>query len=483
MIFNSITYVCFLFVVVALYWNLSRRYKLALLLFSSIVFYGFWDFRFLPLLFISVCVDYYFSIFISESKDEIRRKFLLILSLVINLSLLGFFKYFYFFAGNITFLSGLFGVELSLPLISIILPIGISFYTFQSMSYTIDVYRGHRTPTKDFLLFANYVTFFPQLVAGPILRANEVIWQLDKKPIFDSNLIHKGILRILGGLALKVLIADNIANHVDVAFTTDPKFLSIIDVSTMAFLFGLQIYLDFAAYSHIAIGTALLMGIKFPENFNFPYSASSPRDFWQRWHISLSSWIRDYLYLPLLGVRPKNVSTGGITTRLSISEIKTASALFLTWAIMGLWHGANWTFVVWGLWHASLIYTYRLINRIIPENLPRFIYFFGSYLSIYIIMLGWIPFRAESLNHTFALFGAFFDLDRWFFLGLRENTYLITLILFFAVKLTHYFWNKDLAVMRNSYAYSVMTWVILIPSVLLVLMYLRPLDQFIYFQF
>ena len=214
-----------------------------------------------------------------------------------------FLNIFSFFAENFSGLASLFGIEIQIDTFfyNIILPLGISFYTFQTISYTVDVYRGFIKAEKEFVLFATYVTFFPQLVAGPILRAKEVIPQLDKKPLFKLDDLKSGLRKITFGLFLKVVLADNIAPLVDVGFSSDPNLLSAIDVWTLAFLFGFQIYFDFAAYSFIAIGCARVMGMTFPENFNFPYSSISPKEFWKRWHISLSSWIRDYLYLPLAG--------------------------------------------------------------------------------------------------------------------------------------------------------------------------------------
>ncbi len=239
-----------------------------------------------------------------------NRRFWLFVSLLGNLGSLFYFKYLGFALTNLQMVVDVFGLEWRLPHPDILLPLGISFYTFQTMSYTIDVYRGFIKAEKDLLLFSTYVVFFPQLVAGPILRAVEVIPWLLKKPHWEWSNLSIGIKRILGGLFLKVVLADNIAEFVDVGFGVDVGYLSAIDVWTLAFLFGFQIYFDFSAYSHIAIGSAKLMGIDFPENFNFPYFSTSAREFWKRWHISLSSWIRDYLYLPLCGVKVKDESTG-----------------------------------------------------------------------------------------------------------------------------------------------------------------------------
>lgn len=486
MIFNSFTYIAFLMAVVVLYWALPRQARLGMLLAASVVFYGFWNFLFVPLLFVSIGVDYLAARVIEASRDQARRRLALVISLVVNFALLGFFKYFYFFTDNLALGLNVLGIGFEPPAWTILLPIGISFYTFQSVSYTIDVYRGTLKPVRDVMLFANYVTFFPQLVAGPILRAGEVIWQLDKRPAFSWDDIHAGALRILGGLALKVLLADNIAPSVNQGFALDPAGLSAIDVTTLAFLFGFQIYFDFAAYSHIALGSARMMGIRFPENFNFPYSARSPRDFWRRWHISLSSWIRDYLYLPLLGTRPDTQSTGGIAqTRVPVGQRRAATALVATWAIMGLWHGAAWTFVVWGLWHAGLVLIHRgLIRATEGRSLPGVVVLAGSAVSMFFLMLGWIPFRADGLEATFAMLGAFVDPGRWLFLGMRENVYLITFLVFVLVMLGPLFWRLAgwLGKLRALPA-QLAVWGAGTVTLAAVLVYLRPLEQFIYFQF
>lgn len=485
MIFNSFTYLLFLSLVVVLYWRVSKNSKLLLLLSSSIIFYGFWNFYFVPLLFLSVGLDYTAALLLQKTEKSVLRKAILAVSVGVNLTLLGFFKYYYFFTENALIATQFLGITWDPVLLNIVLPIGISFYTFQSVSYTIDIYRRHYQPVSNFLLFANYVTFFPQLVAGPILRANEVIWQMERQPSFDLDTLKYGIARILGGIALKVLLADNIASFVNAGFAMDPALLSAIDVSTLAFLFGFQIYFDFAAYSHIAIGSALLMGIEFPENFNFPYHAKSPREFWRRWHISLSSWIRDYLYLPLMGLRVGRFSTEGLGHKVEISSTRAIAALFATWAIMGLWHGADWTFVFWGVWHALIIFTYRIVTKTVNFfSMPSFMYVFGSLLSIYFIMLGWISFRAEDTSKMLAMYQAFWDPSRWLYLGMRENTYLVAALTGLLVLIGPLFWKLINGVGKNnSMIGNLFLWMFATILIAVSLVYLRPLEQFIYFQF
>ena len=265
---------------------------------------------------------------------------------------------------------------------------------------------------RDFALFTAYVIYFPQLVAGPILRAGEVMWQLDRRPAFSWDNVAAGLSRMLGGLFLKCVLADNIAILVDRGFRMPAADLGALDVVVLAFLFGFQIYFDFAGYSHIAIGSARIMGIGFPENFDFPYLAATPRDFWRRWHISLSSWIRDYLYLPLCGCRGGRRSVDGldVTGRPEVPPGRRVFALWATWFLMGLWHGANWTFALWGLWHAGLVTIQRVAGGVFRRSPPAALCWI---FTLPAVMLGWIPFRAGSLGATFDLWGRVFGPGAW----------------------------------------------------------------------
>ena len=493
MIFNSLTFFVFLAIVIPLYWVLPRQARLLLILASGIIFYGFWRFDFLLVLFASITFDYVSGRIIASATSQRRRRLFLTLSVIINLSLLGFFKYFYFLADSFAGIGGLLGVEVNEPAWKIILPIGISFYTFHAMSYIIDVYRGFIKPVRSYLLFANYVIFFPQLVAGPILRAGEMVWQLDRRPRFDWSDIAYGINRIAMGLFLKVVLADNLASFVNEAFGTDPSQLHALDILTMGFLFGFQIYFDFAGYSHIAIGVARLMGIRFPENFNYPYLSDSPRTFWRRWHISLSSWIRDYVYLPLAGVKVADrMSTGGIGIDGTGQRGRNNAmlALFATWAIMGLWHGASWAFVIWGLWHAALVAGHRLVSprlaawrgRGLAAWRGRGLAVTGWALTLVLVMLGWIPFRAQTLELTFALWGRLFAPGLQ--LGLRENTYVVAALTMALVVAAPFFgrWLGALRTRRPLAGTALLGagWTAML---MLVIVYLRPISQFIYFQF
>lgn len=489
MIFNSVTYIVFLIVVVSLYWTLPRRPRLWLLFLASLMFYGFWRVEFIPLLMLSTVTDYLVALRLDAVTGKLARKALLLVSLSINLGLLFCFKYLIFFTENAWGLMHWMGVEAPMPTLNIILPLGISFYTFQTISYTADVYRRIIKPERDFILYGSYVIFFPQLVAGPILRAGEVLPQLTDRPPAELSDFAVGVRRVLYGLFLKVVLADNIAPWVDQGFAGPAGVLGALDVWTLSFLFGFQIYFDFCAYSHIAIGSARLMGIHFPENFNFPYMASSPRDFWQRWHISLSSWIRDYLYLPLTGAQFQDRSVGGLATATDatanqVTEGGRRRALFLTWAIMGLWHGAAWSFMFWGIYHAVFITTYRLLA---PHcvSLPLAVRRWGGWLvTLPVAMLSWVFFRAESLPQAFTMYGKILNPLEYGHLELRENTYLIAAMAMIALLLAYLVRTKVWPQLRRlpwlelpleTAQFAIVT--------LGVFLYLRPISQFIYFQF
>lgn len=459
-----------------------------MLLIASCIFYGFWRWEFLGVMFISALTDYFTALEIGKTATENkkRRDGLLAITLIVNLGLLVYFKYLYFLTENINSAFEFLESRYQLPLYHIILPFGISFYTFETISYTVDVYRGLIKPEKKFIHYALFVAFFPKLVAGPIQRASELIEQLKNKPAFDLRFIVLGFERILVGLFLKVVLADNISPFVDEGFALNTASLTAIDVWTLAFLFGFQIYFDFSAYSHIALGAAQLMGIRIPENFNYPYVASSFKDFWKRWHISLSSWIRDYLYLPLSGVKVlKTTGEGGIGEGLENTlKINKTRALFLTWAIMGFWHGANWTFVLWGLMHASLIFAERKLKFIRDRSAFFRLPLLGWSTTILFVMLTWIPFRADNLTTTFGMFERLIQPSGYFSMGMRENVYIVTFMLLIAF-LTYYFLNEKLNHLwtkfpRMSFALGVVKYAFIM---VMVFTFLRPISQFIYFQF
>ena len=481
MIFNSLTYLLLLSIVIISYWLLAFKARLTLIFCASLIFYGFWKIEFIPVLLFSVIVDWFVAQKMVQSKKQ-NRFFLLLISLVTNLGLLFYFKYLIFFTQSSIGLANLLGAELDPFFLKIILPLGISFYTFQTISYTIDVYRGFIRPEKNFILFACYVTFFPQLVAGPILRAKEVIPQFLNRPKFSIDYILKGIRFILFGLFLKVVMADNLSVMVDSGFSMNVENMSAIDVWTLAFLFGFQIYFDFSGYSFIALGSANMLGIFFPYNFNFPYISSSPKEFWQRWHISLSSWIRDYLYLPLNHVKVLNRSEGGLTKSLKIKG--SNKSLFITMSIMGLWHGANWTFLIWGIYHAIVISIYRLIQPIKLRFVERFRTLIGILITLPIMMMSWIPFRANTFNETLLMWSKIFNPLAYTWLGMRENVYIAALLVLFGFFIVYSF-KKIVLPIINSKKYIVFFFdIILIMFVtFFVIIFFRAINQFIYFQF
>ncbi len=351
MLFNSIDFALFLPIVFILYWfvvNKNLKLQNALILLSSYVFYGWWDWRFLSLLLFSTVVDYSIGLQMAKSTNQKHRKQLLFLSLAVNLGLLGFFKYYNFFIDNFTIAFTFFGGAIQPNTLSIILPVGISFYTFQTLSYTIDIYRKKIEPTKDFLGFAAFVSFFPQLVAGPIERASNLLPQFHKKREFDKDEAIIGVKQIIWGLFKKVVIADNCAQFANEIFANHASFSSVTLILGVIY-FSFQIYCDFSGYSDIAIGTARLFNFKLMVNFRYPYFSRDIAEFWRRWHISLTTWFRDYVYIPLGGSR--------------VTRGKQIRNVFIVFIVSGFWHGANWTFIVWGAINALFFIPLLLSNR------------------------------------------------------------------------------------------------------------------------
>jgi alginate O-acetyltransferase complex protein AlgI len=340
MIFNSYIFWVFFATFIIIYWRLNQHLQNRLLLVGSYIFYGYWDWRFCGLLAFSTTVDFFVAKYMHGTATQADKKKLLIISVITNLTLLGFFKYYNFFSTQfVTAFSNL-GISVSLPALNIILPVGLSFYTFQSLSYTIDVYRGHAVPAKNFLDLAAYVSFFPQLVAGPIERASRFLPQFLKPRHLEPGDFGIGLYHVMIGLFKKVIVADNLAPIANMVFGKPPADLTGPEVLIGVYAFAIQIYCDFSGYSSIAQGIAKWLGFDLMWNFKMPYFAVSPSDFWKRWHISLSSWLRDYLYIPLGGNRH--------------GKLMMYRNLILTMALGGLWHGARWTFVIWGLYHGTI---------------------------------------------------------------------------------------------------------------------------------
>ena len=389
-LFNSWVFVGFFAAVYATYLLLKKHYKAqnVLLLVASYVFYGYWDWRFLSLIALSTVIDYVIGLRLPKANGPARKR-LVVASVTANLTILGFFKYFNFFVGGAEHLLSLAGFAPSFVTLNIVLPVGISFYTFQTMSYTIDIYRGRMEPTKSFLDFALFVSFFPQLVAGPIERAASLLPQISQKRTITTEGIHSGVFLILWGYYKKIVIADNLGIIADRVFNNYQHYQGLEFIAaTLAF--AVQIYCDFSGYSDIARGLSKLMGIDLMVNFKLPYFALNPSDFWLRWHVSLSSWLRDYLYIPLGGNR------GG--------SFNTYRNLFLTMLLGGLWHGAAWNFVIWGAYHGGILILYRLLDRNPEHEDP----WSGEFSKVRVILkmgimfiltlVGWVIFRAGSVH-------------------------------------------------------------------------------------
>ncbi len=345
MIFNSLAFLVFAAVFVPLYFALRGRPRLWLCLIGSYFFYGWWDWRFLGLIALSTAVDYLVGLRLAETEEPARRKRLLWLSVAVNLGVLGFFKYFNFFIESFGALLEALGWSVAPRTLNIVLPVGISFYTFQSMSYTIDLYRRQIPVERDWLKFATYIAFFPQLVAGPIVRAKTFLPQFARPRLFDAERFVSGLGQVLWGFFKKVAVADSLAPFVDQCFEAPGSFSSL-HLLIGVFFYAFQIYCDFSGYSDIAIGTARILGFDFPENFRTPYFSRNFSEFWTRWHITLSSWLRDYLYIPLGGNRH--------------GTWNTYRNLMLTMLLGGLWHGASWVFVFWGFLHGLYLVVQRL---------------------------------------------------------------------------------------------------------------------------
>jgi alginate O-acetyltransferase complex protein AlgI len=391
MLFNSFEYLIFLPLVLTVYYVLTRRAQNAFLVVASYVFYGWWDWRFCGLIAASTLLDYFCGLGAAPGNGARRRRVCLIASLAGNLGILGFFKYFDFFSGSVASLLTSLGMAADLPTLQIILPVGISFYTFQTMSYTIDVYRGDLRPTKDFIALALYVGFFPQLVAGPIERGRNLLPQMLARRVVDNRRLRTGLLLILIGYFKKVAIADAVAPEVNAAFgsAATAHWLTLVKGG---WLFAIQIYCDFSGYSDIARGTSRLLGFELMENFNQPYLARNITEFWRRWHISLSTWLRDYLYIPLGGNR-----RGPGRTYLN---------LMTTMLLGGLWHGANWTFVVWGGLHGLYLAAHKAIfgRREKAEAhgaRDRVWAILCILFTFHLVLLTWVFFRAPDFGVAF----------------------------------------------------------------------------------
>lgn len=478
MLFNSLDFAIFLPIVFILYWfvtNRNLKLQNILIVLASYVFYGWWDWRFLSLILFSTIVDYSVGIKLSDEENSKKRKFLLLTSIVVNLGFLGFFKYYNFFLDNFVTAFSFLGQEISANSLNVILPVGISFYTFQTLSYSIDVYKRKLEPTKDFIAFAAFVSFFPQLVAGPIERATNLLPQFYFKRKFEYNKAVDGLRQILWGLFKKIVIADNCAEYANQIFNNSGDFSG----STLllgSIFFAFQIYCDFSGYSDIAIGTARLFGFHLMRNFAFPYFSRDIAEFWRRWHISLSTWFRDYLYIPLGGSR------GGL-----FNKIKNTMIIFV---VSGFWHGANWTFIVWGALNAVYFLPLLLMKKnrtnieIVAQGkvLPSVKEFFAILYTFAITLFAWIFFRADNVTHAFNYIREIFSYS--FFTAPQILPKSIFILLTFFISIEWLGRENQYAIENINLKFpTIIRWGFYYAIAMMIFLFAGKEQQFIYFQF
>jgi D-alanyl-lipoteichoic acid acyltransferase DltB (MBOAT superfamily) len=404
MLFNSFSYLIFLPIVFIIYWAINNNLKLQnlFLLFASYFFYAFWDYRFLFLLVFSTFLDFISGKLIFRSKNQIEKKSWLLISVIINLGFLGVFKYFNFFTESFSELFSNFGIKINPFTLKLILPVGISFYTFHGLSYVIDIYKNRFKPINDFVSYSVFVCFFPLLVAGPIERATHLLPQITTKRVIDYNSFVDGLRQILWGLVKKIIIADSCASYVNMIFG-NYSYYNGSSLFLGAILFAIQIYGDFSGYSDIALGSAKLFGINLLRNFSYPYFSRDIAEFWRKWHMSLSSWFRDYVYIPL----------GGSKSELII-KIRNTFIIFL---LSGFWHGANWTFIFWGLINAIYFLPLLLLNKnrnysdIVATGrvFPTFKEFFQILSTFFLTTFAWIFFRSNNIHSAFEYISKIFS--------------------------------------------------------------------------
>ena len=482
MYFNSINFALFFSIVFFLYWfvvNKNLKFQNILLLISSYFFYACWDWRFLFLLMFSTLLDYYTGLKMSDTNNIKKKKFWFWLSISVNLGFLGVFKYYNFFATSISDAMSSFGLHINPWTLKVILPVGISFYTFHGLSYVIDIYNGKIKAERNFIDYSVFVSFFPLLVAGPIERATHLLPQIQKKRTFNYTNALEGLKQILWGLFKKVVIADNCATIANSIFDNSND-LSGSTLIVGAIAFSLQIYGDFSGYSDIALGTAKLFGIDLLRNFAFPYFSRDIAEFWRRWHISLSSWFKDYLYIPLGGSK--------------VSMSKKIRNTFIIFLVSGFWHGANWTFIIWGLLNALYIMPSIIFNsnrnniEIVAKGkaIPSMKDFFSICLTFGLTTLAWIFFRSESLNQAITYISKIFSRSIFtipYYRGIGLILPTVLLCIFFIIiewrgREQQYAIAKTLS--SKPKPYKLVFYYFL---VILIFLFAGSNQQFIYFQF
>jgi D-alanyl-lipoteichoic acid acyltransferase DltB (MBOAT superfamily) len=469
MLFNSIDFAIFLPIVFILYWFVTdKNLKLQnlLILTASYVFYGWWDWRFLSLIAFSTIVDYSVGLKLKNEENQKKRKILLWISIIVNLGFLGLFKYYNFFLDSFISAFLFFGSEIKVNSLNIILPVGISFYTFQTLSYSIDVYKRELEPTRDFIAFSAFVSFFPQLVAGPIERAANLLPQFYKKRTFIYDVFSDGVKLIIIGFFMKLLVADRASIYVNAVFNNVSNHNGLTFIAA-TILFAFQIYGDFAGYSLIAIGTAKLFGFSLMTNFIRPYFSRSVGEFWKRWHISLSTWFRDYLYIPLGGNR--------------VSYPRWLFNTMFTFVISGLWHGANWTFVIWG----ALNGFYLIIESVIFKNKKRNI--ISVITTFILICFSWIFFRANNTHDAIYIIKSIATNPGTLYIPGGDDVIapvysVIAIFILFVVEMKKEYLNDLFTLSKNKYTFIRWSYY---SAIIFFILYIGVFDssQFIYFQF
>lgn len=477
MLFNSFEFALFLPIVFLLYWFVfgkNLRLQNIFIVTVSYLFYGWWDWRFLLLIALTSGASYLSGTLIEKYRDRKHARFIAASNIILNLLILCTFKYFNFFSENLSKLVSAFGVELDWVTLDFLLPVGISFYTFQALSYTIDVYKRKLEPTHDVVSFFAYVSFFPQLVAGPIERATNLLPQFYRSRSFDYVKAVDGMRQILWGLFKKIVIADNCASIANRIFD-NPVDQSGSTLLLGAIYFTFQIYGDFSGYSDIAIGTARLFGFNLMQNFNFPYFSRNIAEFWRRWHISLTTWFRDYIYIPLGGSRG--------------SKAKVIRNTFIIFLVSGFWHGANWTFIAWGAYHALLFLPLLLIgnNRkytdTVAQNraMPSILELIQMAVTFFLVVIGWVLFRAQSMSAAFEYISGIFS---WSLFTKPAEIDIYCILFIMLLLLIEWIGRRNLFAIHNiPIKYKPIRWAVYILLIWIMIEFGGAQETFIYFQF
>jgi D-alanyl-lipoteichoic acid acyltransferase DltB (MBOAT superfamily) len=478
MFFNSIDFAIFLPVVFFLYWfaaNKNLTIQNALVVVASYVFYGWWNWRFLFLIVFSTFTDYLVGVLLSKTAEPKNRKILLWTSIIVNISFLGFFKYYNFFADNFAAVFSLFGIKFSANHLNIILPVGISFYTFQTMSYSIDVYKRKLEPTKDFIAFAAFVSFFPQLVAGPIERAANLLPQFYAKKQFSYDNAVNGCRQMLWGFFKKVVIADNCAIYANMIFNDFGAYSGAALILGAVF-FSFQIYGDFSGYSDIAVGVSRLFGIDLMQNFSAPYFSRSIAEFWRRWHISLTTWFRDYVYIPL----------GGSRRGMAVS-IRNTMLIFI---LSGFWHGAKWTFIIWGFLNALYFLPLLLMNKNRDHRdtvasgrvFPNMREIFYMAVTFGLTAFAWIFFRSENTGNALHYISRIFTPPFLALLPISRRM-ILTILMLMLFSVIEWLGRENSYAIENIPFYGFMRWICYYGIVGCIILFSGSSQTFIYFQF